>query len=76
MRVRSYALVLIYVHDFKFRNPELPLYPIIGQTRDACLLQSVGQKEFKSEAILPSAVVVEATAEYLFKLVRHWEVTG
>ena len=54
MRVRPYVLVLIYVHDF--RNPEPTLYPGVGQTRDACLLQSVGQKEFKSEAMAPSVV--------------------
>jgi hypothetical protein len=30
---------------------ELPLYPgMIGQTRDACLLQNVGRKESESES--------------------------
>jgi hypothetical protein len=73
VRVRSYVLVLIDVHDF--RNPKLLLYPGVGQTRNACMLQSVGQEEFRSEAIAPS-VVARLITESLLKLVRHWEVTG
>ena len=42
-------LVLIYVHDLSNGTASFNS-GMIGQARDACLLQNVGRKESKSEA--------------------------